>query len=71
MSIYRQTFGHSVPSYEVKNAAMFGTNNELAGLVLAYVGCGEANPAWASAKHPYEHEYFELGLSGPHKGDSP
>ena len=69
MSIYRRTFGHSVPSYEIKNAALFGTNDQLAGLILAYVGCGEPNTIWASAKHPYEHEYFELGLSRPEVAD--
>ena len=70
MSLYRQAFGHSVPSYEIKNAALFGTNDQLAGLILAYVGCGEANTIWASAKHPYEHEHFELGLSRPTVADS-
>ena len=62
MSIYRRTFGHSVPSYEVKNAALFGTSDRLAGLVLAYVGCGEAHPVWKTAKHPYEHEFAQGGL---------
>ena len=62
MSLYREAFGHSVPSYEIKNAALSGTNAKLAGLILAYVGCGEANPVWAAAKHPYEHEHSQGGL---------
>lgn len=65
MSLYRQAFGHSVPSYEIKNAALSGSNARLAGLILAYVGCGEANPAWAAAKHPYEHEHSQGGLGTP------
>ena len=61
MTVYRRTFGHSVPSSEVKTATLMGTRDSLAGTILAYVGCGEANPAWARVLDPYEHEANQGG----------
>ena len=63
MTIYRKVFGHSVPSYEVKNAAITGTSKQLAGLVLAYVGSKEPHPIWKTIEDPYEHERNMLALA--------
>ena len=62
MKLYRDTFGHSVPSYEVKNAALSGTSERLAGLILAYVGHREAHPVWRNIKDPLEHERMQSGI---------
>ena len=62
MAIYRETFGHSVPSYEVKNAALTGTSLRLAGLALAYVGFGEPHPVWKDIEDPYQHERSQGSL---------
>lgn len=62
MRLYRETYGHSVPSYEVKNAALSGTSERLSGLILAYVGYGEAHPVWRKIDDPLAHEQMQSGI---------
>ena len=62
MKIYRDTFGHSVPSYELKNAALSETSERLSGLILAYVGHGEAHPVWRKIDDPLAHEKMQKGI---------
>ena len=61
LTMYRQKFGHSVPSWEIKTATLMGEREELRARIVSALKNEVAVEAWAKSD-PFAHELAQGGL---------
>ena len=61
LTMYRQKFGHAVPSWEIKTATLMGEREELRARIVSALKNEVAVEAWAKSD-PFTHEFAQGGL---------
>ena len=62
LTMYRQKFGHSVPSWEIKTATLMGERDKLRARIVSALRDEVAIESWAKSA-PYAHELAQGGFS--------
>ena len=61
LTMYRQKFGHPVPSWEIKTATLMGERAELKARIVKALTNEAPVESWAKSD-PYAHELAQGGL---------